>query len=387
MEKVIIIGGGFAGLISAINIKNDFNEVIILEKNKEVGSKILVTGSGKCNYYNEDISLDKYHSNTNLLEYIDLFELAKTKDFYSSLGIIPYIRNGYYYPITKDSKTIRDTLYNECISKGIKIISNFEVTDIKQNNNQYEVIGNDKLICDYLIISTGSKAYYKETNTYNLLSKLNLKVIKPLPALVQLETKDKSYLKEWHGIRSEVKVSLFENNKFIKEELGEIQLTNYGISGICVFNLSRYVSDGLSQNKKEEIIIDFVPELSKKELEEYIIKYSYLDITNILEKLINKKLVKIILSKSNNNVNNIIDNIKNFKVEIINTKDFNTSQTCIGGLSLDEVTPNFELKKYPNLYVIGEVLDIDGDCGGYNIMFSTYSAIKCTNYIKEKNND
>ena len=385
--KKVIIGGGFAGLISALNIKNDNNEVIILEKNKEVGSKILVTGSGKCNYYNEDISLDKYHSTSDLKEYINLFELAKTKDFYSSLGIIPYIRNGYYYPITKDSKTIRDTLYNECISKGIKIINNFEENDIEQNNNQYEVIGNDKLICDYLIISTGSKSYYKETNNYNLLSKLNLKVIKPLPALVQLETKDKSYLKEWHGVRSEVKVSLYENDNFIKEESGEIQLTNYGISGICIFNLSRYVSLGLSNNKKEEIIIDFVPELSKKELEEYIIKYSYLDITNILEKILNKKIVKIILSKSNNNVNNIINNIKNFKVEIINTKDFSNSQTCIGGLSLDEITPNFELIKYPNLYVIGEVLDIDGDCGGYNIMFSTYSALKCTNYIKEKNND
>ncbi len=387
MKKIIIIGAGFAGLVSAINVKNDNNEVILLEKNKEVGSKILVTGSGKCNYYNEDISLDKYHSNNDLKDYIDLFELEKTKDFYSSLGIIPYIRNGYYYPITKESKTIRDTLYNECISKDIKIINNFEVTDIKKNNNQYEVIGKDKYICDYLIIATGSKSYYKSTNTYDLLSKLNLKIKKPLPALVQLETKDKSYLNKWHGVRSEVKVSLYEDDKFIKEEKGEIQLTNYGISGICIFNLSRFVSLGLSHNKKEEIVIDFVPELSKKELSDYIIKYSYLDISNILEKLIDKKIVEIILSKSSNNVNNIIDNIKEFKTEIINTKDFSTSQTTIGGLSLDEVSTNFELIKYPNIYVVGEILDVDGDCGGYNIMFSTYSALKCTNYIKEKNND
>ena len=387
MKKIIIIGAGFAGLVSAINVKNDNNEVIVLEKNKEVGSKILVTGSGKCNYYNEDISIDKYHSTNDLKDYIDLFELEKTKDFYSSLGIIPYIRNGYYYPITKESKTIRDTLYNECISKDIKIITNFEVTDIKKNNNQYEVIGKDKYICDYLIISTGSKSYYKNTNTYDLLSKLNLKINKPLPALVQLETKDKSYLNKWHGVRSEVKVSLYEDNKFIKEEKGEIQLTNYGISGICIFNLSRFVSLGLSLKKKEEIIIDFVPELSKKELSDYIIKYSYLDISNILEKIIDKKIVEIILSKSSNNVNNIIENIKEFKTEIINTKDFSTSQTTLGGLSLEEVNTNFELIKYPNLYVVGEILDVDGDCGGYNIMFSTYSALKCTNYIKEKNND
>ena len=386
MKKIIIIGGGFAGLISAINIKNDFNEVIVLEKAKEVGSKILVTGSGKCNYYNDDISLRKYHSRSNLNDYINIDELSKTKDFYSSLGIIPYIKNGYYYPITKDSKTIRDTLYNECISKNIKIITNFEVTSIMQKDNQYEVIGNDKLLCDYVIIATGSKSYYKNTNTYDLLNKLNLKVEKPLPGLVQLETKDYPFLKEWHGVRSEVRLSLYENNKLIKEELGEIQLTNYGISGICVFNLSRYVSLGLLNNNKEEIVIDFVPELTKDELEEYINKYSYLDITNILEKLINKKIVKIIVSKSNN-VNNIIDNIKNFKVEIINTKDFSNSQTTIGGLSLEEISPNFELNKYKNIFVIGELLDIDGDCGGYNIMFSTYSALKCTNYIKDKSYD
>ena len=373
MKKVVIIGAGVSGLVCAIESKTKNNEVILLEKEDEVGKKILASGSGKCNYYNEDISLDKYHSSyNNIEEYLNIDELIKVKDFYSNLGIIPYIRNGYYYPITKDSKTIRNALYDECISKDIKIITNFKVEEIKKNNDKYQVIGNEVIEADLLVVAAGSSAYYKENNSYDLLRKLNLKIEKPLPSLVQLHTKKYDYLKDWSGVRSEVDVHLYENNKYIKSESGEIQLTSFGISGICVY-------------------------LNHKELDSYLQKYN--DLTKSLEKLINNKLAKIILKILNVEETNylklkssykdkLLNLLKKFRVEIKATNDYSNAQVCAGGLSLEEVSKSFEVKKYNNLFVTGELLDIDGDCGGYNITFCTYTGIKVGNYIKRRcNND
>ncbi len=379
--KIIIIGGGPSGLICALNAKNNSNEITILEKEQEVGKKLLVTGSGKCNYYNDNMSIDKYHSynESKLKELINDKDLVKVKDFYSNLGIIPYIKNGYYYPITKDSKTIRNTLLNECINKGINIITNYKVDNISKKNNKY-IINND-ISCDILVISTGSNSYYKESNSYDLLRKLNLKVEKPLPSLVQLETKKYNFLSKWQGIRSEVKVSLFENNQHLKSELGEIQLTKYGISGICVFNISGLVSKGLDKGKEEVVKIDFVPSMSEEELYNFLSKE---DIKVQLEKIINIKLIPIILDNTNN-IKDIINRLKYFSLEIEKTKSFSNSQVTIGGLSLEELTNQFECIKYNNLYVIGELVDIDGDCGGYNLTFAAHSGIKAGKSIYDKN--
>ena len=398
MKKVVIIGAGVSGLVCAIESKTKNNEVILLEKEDEVGKKILASGSGKCNYYNEDISLDKYHSSyNNIEEYLNIDELIKIKDFYSNLGIIPYIRNGYYYPITKDSKTIRNALYDECISKNIKIITNFKVEEIKKNNDKYQVIGNEMIEADFLVVAAGSSAYYKENNSYDLLRKLNLKIEKPLPSLVQLHTKKYDYLKDWSGVRSEVDVHLYENNKYIKSESGEIQLTSFGISGICVYNLTPYITRGLNNNKNEIVEIDFVKNLTHKELDSYLQKYN--DLTKSLEKLINNKLAKIILKILNVEETNylnlkssykdkLLNLLKKFRVEIKATNDYSNAQVCAGGLSLEEISTSFEVKKYNNLFVTGELLDIDGDCGGYNITFCTYSGIKVGNNIKRRcNND
>ena len=394
MNKVVIIGAGVSGLVCAIEAKTNNNEVILLEKEDEVGKKILASGSGKCNYYNEDITLDKYHSTyKNIEEYLNINELIKVKDFYSNLGIIPYIRNGYYYPITKDSKTIRNALYDECISKEVKVITNFKVDEIKIENNKYKIIGNEMINADFLVIASGSSAYYKETNSYDLLRNLNLKIEEPLPSLVQLHTKKYDYLKDWSGVRSEVKVSLYEDNKYVKSESGEIQLTSFGISGICVYNLTPYITRGLNNNKNEIVEIDFVQDLTHKELDKYLQKYN--DLNKSLEKLVNTKLAKIILKILNVDETNylnlkssykdkLLNLLKKFRVEIKETNDYSNAQVCAGGLSLEEVSSSFETKKYNNLFVTGELLDIDGDCGGYNITFCTYTGIIVGSNIKRR---
>lgn len=382
MKKIIVIGAGVSGLVCAIKAKNKNNEVIILEKENIVGKKILVTGSGKCNYYNEETTLKNYHSSNNLSKYINEEELKNTISFYNDLGIIPYIKNGYYYPITKDANTIKDALYNECIRLGIKIINNIEVEKVKKTDNKFNIYSqNENFKSDILVIATGSKAYYKSTNTYELLKDLNLKVTDIIPSLVQLNLKDINKYKEWIGVRSEVKLTLLEENQKIKEEVGEVQLTSYGISGICIYNLTPYINRGIIQNKKEEIKIDFVKYMSEEELKKYLENSKEEKIENKLSKLINKKLINIILKNTTNN-EEIVHKLKNFKVEVESFKDFSSAQVCIGGLSLDEVDENFEVKKMNNLYVIGELLDVDGDCGGYNFTFATYSGIKVGNKLK-----
>ena len=257
MKHIVIVGGGAAGLISAIHTKTSTNKVTILERNSQCGKKILATGNGKCNYWNIDQNIKHYHSNNEeLLEQIITKEIQdKVINFFNSLGIVPKIKNGYYYPFSNQATTIKNALLTEVNEKDIEIRQDFLVESIEKEDNHFIIISSNEIIkADKVIIATGSCASPKTGSDgigYKLLKRLSHTVIEPKPALVQLKTTG-NFLKEWAGIRTDVKVSLYENDKLIKEESGEIQLTDYGISGICVFNLSRFISRGLLDNKKEE---------------------------------------------------------------------------------------------------------------------------------------
>ena len=387
MKKIGIIGGGIAGLTAAINLKKDNNEVIILEKNSELGKKILLTGNGRCNFFNEDMNINHFHSSSLSIDSIIGNDLNIVLDFINSLGIEKKIKNGYYYPFSNKASTVRDTLLYEINNKKINIKTNYEVKEIIENNNKYIV--NNELEFDYLIISCGGSSYPKTGSSgdiYNILKGLDIKVNKLLPSLTNLHT-EANYLKDWHGIREDVKASIFLDDECIKSEEGEIQLTKYGVSGICIFNLSRYASIGLDEGKKVTIKIDFLPQV------DYIIRYldskqTSLNLLELLKRIFNETLAKIIIDNSNIKRNVIYKNlsniekirlsksIKEFTLDITKTGSFDESQVTIGGVSLDEINSNMELKKYKNLFVIGEALDIDGDCGGYNIAFAIYSALK-----------
>lgn len=393
MEHIVVIGGGASGLISAIYAKKNTNKVTILEKNQICGKKILVTGNGKCNYWNSDQNLEHYHSiNNDLLEEIITEDNKKeVLNFFDRLGIIPKIKNGYYYPFSNQATTIKNALIKEVIRKKIDIKQDFLVTELNKNVDGFIIKGSiESIKADKVIIATGSKAAPKTGSDgfgYKLLKKFNHNIIPPLPALVQLKTMG-DYLKEWKGIRTDVKVSLYENNQFIKEESGEIQLTDYGISGICVFNLSRYISIGLSKNKKEEIRINFLPFLdSQKENISALFKNNY-PIKDQLEGILNNKLVNIILKQSNikenqpysdlspHEQNTLKENLTAFKVTVIGTNSFEQAQVCTGGIPLTEInTTTMESNIIKNLYIVGELLDVDGDCGGYNLGFAWISGI------------
>ncbi len=396
MKKVVIIGGGASGLISSIFAKNKDNEVIVLERNSICGKKILATGNGRCNYWNEDQDLRHYNSTSkNLLEKIITLDNQKQiMTLFNRIGIVPKIKNGYYYPTSNQAISIRNALVTEATKLGVKIYQDALVDKVTHSNNKYIVeFNNKKIIADSLIIATGSKASPKTGSTgigYTLAKSLGHTIIEPLPALVQLVGQGK-YFTSWDGIRSDVNVSLYAANKFIKEETGEIQLTNYGVSGICIFNLSRFASTYLKENKKVEVVINFLPWLKEDAITYFDKRTSLMPsrtIFELLEGLLNNKLLNTFLSilkldesrkwtnMSKQEKINLINVLTNFHLPIIDTKSFDNAQVCSGGVDLSEINPNtMESLINKNLYIVGELLDVDGDCGGYNLSFAWISGM------------
>ena len=392
MRDIIIIGGGASGLLAAIFAAKSGKKVTILEKNKTCGKKILITGNGKCNYWNEAQSLNHYHTNNiEILKNI-LTESNKQEilNFFDSIGIIPRVKDGYYYPFSNQATSIQTALLTEAKIQGVEIITETEVLSINKDNNNYQIITNNgKYLCNKVIISTGSYACPKTGSDglgYKLLTSLGHSLITPLPALVQLKA-NTPYLKEWHGIRSDVSVSLIENNNPIATQIGEIQLTDYGVSGICIFSLSGQVARGLSKNKQEQISINFLHPFSISNEEEFI---TWMDnrnklvlnrtISDLLDGILNYKLINLILKLSKidrtkywNDLTKqekylLGTNLTNFILTITGTNSFEYSQTATGGIPLTEINLNTMESLYnKGLYITGELLDIDGDCGGYNL--------------------
>ena len=409
--RIGIIGGGASGIFTAINAKNDSNEVIIFERNKECGKKILATGNGRCNYWNEDQSLFHYQSSTNeeIKKIINTNTEKEVLNIFERLGIIAKIKNGYYYPFSNQAHTIKNVLVNELKKQNIIVKNEFLVNKIEIKNDKFIVISDDeKVEVDKLVIATGSLASPKTGSDgmgYDFLKKMGHTVVEVLPSLVGLNAKG-NFFKDWNGIRTEAKLSLYEDDKFIREESGEIQLTNYGISGICTFNLSNFVARGLFNNKNEVIKINFLPFLDFNSDEQYInwfIEKTLLtnkNIHDLLNSILNEKLVFVILSKLNidkskkflelsyNEQKMLIESLIEFSIEIESTKTFNDAQVCSGGIPLTEINMDtMESKIVSNLYIVGELLDLTGDCGGYNLGIAWRSGFIAGTSIKGEQND
>ena len=398
MARVLIVGGGASGLVTAIYAAYNNNEVILIDKNNSCGKKILITGNGKCNYWNRDISLEHYNSsNLDILDKIITDENKMgIEKLFDRLGIVPKIRDNYYYPNSSQATSIQTALILEAKLSGVEICNNEEVLSIIRNDNSFVVRTNKgEYYVDKVVLATGSKASSKTGSTgygYDVLNNFGHTIVEPLPALVQLRLNE-SFLKDWSGIRSDVSVKLYENNQFIKEECGEIQLTLDGVSGICVFQLSSLISRGLYNKYKEEIEINFLRYLNIMDEIEFI-KFMdnrnsvvlNRDISQLLDGVLNYKLINLILKLCKINRESMWDDIRidkrmelgkyltKMRLNVVGTRDFDSAQVCSGGLKLDEVNPyTMESKIVDNLYVVGELLDVDGECGGFNLGFAWIS--------------
>lgn len=401
MKKIVVIGAGASGLVAAIYAKKNGKDVTLIEKNEICGKKILATGNGRCNFWNEDQSIEHYRSSNleKLKEILKEENKEEILDFFYKIGIEPKIKNGYYYPFSNQAISVQRALLLEAKKQNVKILTNSEVTEIEKRENKFiiKINNNNTIISDKIILSTGSKAAPKTGSDgfgYEICKKFEHTINPPMPALVQLKALEK-YLKDWDGIRADVLVKLCEDGKEIARESGEIQLTNYGISGICVFNLSGRVSKGLENKKKEIVKINFLDGLKiKNEIDfiKWMDKRNKIlknrDMLECLEGILNYKLVKVLLNVSKikenelwNDLNEqkrnlIAKNITDFSINITGTNSFDKAQVCTGGVPIEEIdTTSMQSMKTSGLYITGEIIDVDGDCGGYNLEWAWISGM------------
>mgnify|MGYP002517100317 FL=1 len=379
--QIIIIGSGASGLVAGISLLRCGNDVTILERNNISGKKLLLTGSGRCNYFNNDQNIAHYHSgDKDILEKIITSDNIKlVEEFIASLGIVPKVKDSYYYPFSNQAYNMKELLERTYLDLGGKIKYNYLVEKIEKKNNLFLI--NDNISCDKLILATGSKAYQMTGSDgigYTLARKFNHHIVKVLPSLTSLITKEKTNLK---GVRVDAKVTLYEDGVKVREELGQVQFTDYGLSGICIFNLSYYAVKGLNDNKSEVITIDLMPFIDKvsfKNKKIYDLLLGFLPnkmIDYILKTLdISKDIYYEDLTKVKKQELTRI--LKKMNFNIISYKEFDFSQVCSGGVSLREINHlTMESKLVKNLYIIGELLDVNGDCGGYNLTFAFLSGI------------
>ena len=400
MENILIIGAGPAGLTAAIVAARNGKKVTIIERNSKCGKKLLLTGNGKCNFWNKEQNITHYHSSSPLIKnFITEKVQNSVLSFFDSLGIIYKEKNNYYYPFTNQALTIYNALLLECQKLGIKIINDITVDKIIKEDCFIINPEKENIKAKTIIIAAGSKAMSKTGSDglgYTLAKSLGHTIIKPLPSLVQLKGEE-SYFKNWSGIRSHVLASLYIDNKLIKKEEGEVQLTNYGLSGICIFNLSGLAAKALDKNKKVEISLNFMSftQNYKDFLKDLNKKSSNKTINELLEGFLNYKLIDIILKKANIKrnlklntlseieLNKLIETLTNFKIKITSTNTLEHAQVCSGGIPLEEINnETLESLKVKNLYFVGEIIDIDGDCGGYNLGWAWMSGIVAGKNVK-----
>ena len=242
--RVVVVGAGASGLVCAIVLARRGFSVTVVDKLKSSGKKLLVTGNGRCNYWNEDFDNKHFYSNNK--DFIECINTSQNREsvmeFFKSVGITPTIKNGYYYPMSMQASSIRDTLLLEANRLGVTFLNDFNVTEIKYINDTFFVVGEGECFCDKLIIATGSYSYYNDkTSGYDICKSFGHTIKPVLPSLVQLIGSDNFY-KDWAGVRSSSKVSIYVDEKLEKEEKGEIMLTDYGISGTLTVDNSEIIT-------------------------------------------------------------------------------------------------------------------------------------------------
>lgn len=391
MNKVTVIGGGASGMMAAITAARYGAQVVILEHKDRIGKKILMTGNGKCNLSNLSFSIDNYYSDTPqfIKSVFEQFNEKDTVSFFNEIGLLLKDKKGYLYPMSEQASTVLDILRMELNHRNVRIITACNVKSVIENKKRQFNIETDKgsYHSDTVILACGGKAYPQsgsDGSGYELARKCGLKIIKPLPALVQLKCTE-NYFKAIAGVRCEAKLQLQVEGKLIKEEQGELQLTDYGISGIPVFQLSRIAAKALDIHKLVTVKIDLLPTMSKEELYHFITRvnpYQNKTVEGAMIGLINKKLLSMLWKQnsiksetklselSDRQIKNFIVNIKEWTVEVNATNQFANAQVCCGGIDCKEIKNTCESKKIPGLFLAGELLDVDGICGGYNLQWA-----------------
>lgn len=395
---IIIIGAGASGIVTAINAKNENNRVILLEKNDRIGKKLLATGNGRCNYTNMNLSEKNYSSPDFVKRTLEDFSNEDLINYFRILGLESTFDGNRVYPISLKANSVLNILIYWLEKKGIEVKTKSQVKEIKKTKKGYEVITNEEILrADVVVAAFGGKAMPASGSdgvSFEILKKMGIRVTDLKPALTQLKL-DSKYLKHLSGTKVIGRARLLRGEKVIDEREGEILFTNYGISGPPILDMSVNTEEG------DVIEVPLINNLKKDSIDMVYNRYYMFpdfSLEEFLMGLVDKKFIHYIVDSLDMDKNTamnmismgdfekIIGLLLKSRFKVTGNTGFKNAQVTRGGVSLDEVSPeNYEAKKYKDLYIIGEALDIDGDCGGYNLHFAFGCGYRLGKILREKN--
>lgn len=392
MRHVAVIGGGAAGMMAAITAAREGVKVTILEHKDRIGKKILSTGNGRSNFTNTYQTPACYRSDNRDFAWniIQKFNVEKTISFFKELGIYPKDRNGYLYPYSDQAAAILEVLQIEIAKLDICVMTEINVLDIQPVKRGIRVTTDKKTITvDSVILACGSKAAPvtgSDGSGYQLAKLLGHRIVPVLPALVQLRCAEKFY-KSISGVRVQGTVEIYADDISLASDTGEIQLTNYGISGIPVFQVSRYAAKAIYQKQSVTAVLNFMPDMNKDEflsfLQERITLCPHKTLDEFFTGIFPKKLCELwirlsrlpkemrVSDLSGEQLEKLVLLIQHLRTHITETNAFEQAQICCGGVDTTEINPDtLESNYVPGIYFAGELLDVDGICGGYNLQWA-----------------
>lgn len=392
-KKVTVVGGGASGMVAAIAAARQGAEVTIIEHMDRVGKKLLSTGNGRCNLTNLSLAEKCYHCSQKgfPMKVLNRFGVQDTLDFFWDLGLVTKSKNGYIYPNSEQAAAVLDLLRLELEHEKVCVLLSSEIRQpIQKKRGRFLVrIGKGDISSDALILAAGSRAAPvtgSDGSGYQLARKFGHRILTPLPALVQLRCSGK-YFKQLAGVRCEARVTLYSEGRKLAADTGEVQLTDYGISGIPTFQVSRFASKKLAEGKEVHAVLDFMPSMTKTDVRDFLKRRVALlperKCRDFLTGVFHKKLAFVLLRLSgiaeeqsvgkvaDASWEQLLDQIKGFEAPVTATNSFEQAQVCCGGADTREVVPEtLESRLVPGLYLVGELLDVDGVCGGYNLQWA-----------------
>jgi predicted Rossmann fold flavoprotein len=398
-HEIIIVGGGASGIMAAILLKDMGIDAAILEGSDRIGKKILVTGNGRCNITNRYAEENRYHSdNPEFYKHaLNSFKSSDTISFFSSIGLpLVTLEDGKMYPMSLQASSVLDIMRLAIADRNIPVYLNSKVKAIKQNKEGFklETASNETYECSKVIITCGGKSLAStgsDGSGYSLAKSFGHKIINTTPGIVQLKLDYKS-LRALSGVKFNGIAELFIDGEMNRREFGEILFTDYGISGPPILQLSRTASYALSKGKNAVLKVNIMYTMKKEDLENFFethfALFSHRSVHDCFIGIVNKKLIPILLKEAGvidihkacsdldyREKRSLYKLLTSWEFNVIDTNGFTNAQVTAGGVDTTEVnSETMESKLVQNLYFAGEVLDVDGDCGGFNLQWAWSSA-------------
>lgn len=389
---VAIIGAGPAGIMAAITAARNGAKVVLIEKNPEIGRKILATGNGRCNITNRLAKVENYHGSNS--EFIDSvlksFDQHKTINFFEDLGLILKEEDrGRMFPRTNQATSVVEILAHELQRLNADVRLNSEVKKIENVANWKITLSNGSIVeSEKLILTTGGRAAHQFGSSGDGLfwmKNLGHTVEDVYAALVPLEAKEE-WVREIQGLKVEAEASFFVNDKIVSKKSGDLIFTHFGLSGPAIMSQARYIAPFV-ENHDVKVELDFIPDQSSHDLDETVAKIfnasGAKSVKNALVGLVPAKLIPVILRQAQVDENKnaaeiskvkraeIVSSLKSLRLSISKLRPLKEAQVTRGGISTDEIDPNtLESKKINKLYFAGEIMDVDGDSGGFNLQWA-----------------